>query len=331
LLKNPECKKYIQYSEKFQVALCFQGKRKLLRNPDSYNCLELITKPTRITTTSSTLIDHIYTNLPAIKLTPGILINDLSDHLPVFVSIKSKISKKWSSKSCNKHDYSNFYTENFVTELQEALDNLPINQRNPCETLDSGILILEQCLNEQAPIKKLSKAKQILSHKPWITPCLLKSIKTKNRLYRALVRSGFSSQKAYAKYKKYKNKVTHLLETNKKSYYQSQFLSCRNDSAKMWKLMNSLISSKEKRSCPPEKLFDPIKSNYTSNPEVMSNIFNTYFVSIGQQLASKIPPPVHHTYPVKVNGPKNSFVLHDIFVEEVNMVINNLLVSKSNR
>ena len=78
--------------------------------------------------------------------------------------------------------------------------------------------------------------------------------------------------------------------------------------SKMWKLINSLISSKEKSSWPPEKLFDPIKSNYTSNPEVMSSIFNTYFVSIGQQLASKIPPPVHHTYPVKVNGPKNSFV-----------------------
>ena len=108
-------------------------------------------------------------------------------------------------------------------------------QSNPCETLDSGILMLEQCLNEQAPIKKLSKAKQKLSHKLWI--------KTKNRLYielytgytiyRALVRSGFSSQKAYAKYKKYRNKVTHLLEINKKSYYQSQFLSCRNDSGKM--------------------------------------------------------------------------------------------------
>ena len=99
----------------------------------------------------------------------------------------------------------------------------------------------------------------------------------------------------------------------------------------MWKLNNSFISSKEKSSCAPEKLFDSIKSNYTSNPEVMSNIFKTYFVSVGQQLASKIPPPVHHTYPVKVNGPKNSFVLHDSFVEKVNMVINNLLVTKSNR
>jgi len=31
-------------------------------------------------------------------------------------------------KSSNRHDYSNFNAENFVTKVQEALDNLPINQ-----------------------------------------------------------------------------------------------------------------------------------------------------------------------------------------------------------
>jgi len=34
LLKNPECKKYIQYSEKFQGNSVFQGKRKLLKNSE---------------------------------------------------------------------------------------------------------------------------------------------------------------------------------------------------------------------------------------------------------------------------------------------------------
>jgi len=33
LLKNPECKNYIQYNEKFQEKLCFQSKRKFLKNP----------------------------------------------------------------------------------------------------------------------------------------------------------------------------------------------------------------------------------------------------------------------------------------------------------
>jgi len=32
LLKNLECKKYIQYSENFQDNSVFQGKRKLLKN-----------------------------------------------------------------------------------------------------------------------------------------------------------------------------------------------------------------------------------------------------------------------------------------------------------
>jgi len=34
LLKNPECKKYFQYSEKFQGNSVFQGKCKLLKTPE---------------------------------------------------------------------------------------------------------------------------------------------------------------------------------------------------------------------------------------------------------------------------------------------------------
>jgi len=31
-VKNPECKKFIQYSENFRAILFFQGKRKLFKN-----------------------------------------------------------------------------------------------------------------------------------------------------------------------------------------------------------------------------------------------------------------------------------------------------------
>jgi len=33
LLKNPECKKYIQYSEKFQGKLCFLGQAQVAQKP----------------------------------------------------------------------------------------------------------------------------------------------------------------------------------------------------------------------------------------------------------------------------------------------------------
>lgn len=46
-----------------------------------------IIRPIRITTHSATLIDNIFTNVIDKKITSGLLINDLSDHLPVFATI----------------------------------------------------------------------------------------------------------------------------------------------------------------------------------------------------------------------------------------------------
>ena len=46
--------------------------------------LPLITKPTRITNHSATLIDHIYSNTTSQNYTSGIIISDLADHFGTF-------------------------------------------------------------------------------------------------------------------------------------------------------------------------------------------------------------------------------------------------------
>ena len=47
--------------------------------------MSLITKATRITNYTSTLIDHIYTNVPEKIIKAGICVADISDHLPIFL------------------------------------------------------------------------------------------------------------------------------------------------------------------------------------------------------------------------------------------------------
>ena len=62
-------------------------------------CLPLVKFPTCISNTSSTLIDHIYTNTILHKNTAHILINDLSDHLPVLTllhTIKNTPKNVWT-------------------------------------------------------------------------------------------------------------------------------------------------------------------------------------------------------------------------------------------
>ena len=66
---------------------------KYIESYESYNCQQIITRPTRVTATSASLIDHFYTNLDLEKIIPGILINDLSDHLPYFCQSKQILLK----------------------------------------------------------------------------------------------------------------------------------------------------------------------------------------------------------------------------------------------
>jgi len=89
----------------------------------------------------------------------------------------------------------------------------------------------------------MSRTQRRLAQKPWVTSDLYKLIKTKNKLYRALVRCKFDKQE-YKRYKKMRNKVNHQLEISKEKY-QSQFLDCGNDSAKVWKLIHTLTNSSQ--------------------------------------------------------------------------------------
>ena len=69
----------------------------------SLSCKLLVHKPTRITKRSTTLIDHIYTNDVKSSIVSGIIIDDLSDHLPIFaISEKALPQKVYSKKKLEK-------------------------------------------------------------------------------------------------------------------------------------------------------------------------------------------------------------------------------------
>ena len=74
----------------------------------SNNLLPIITKPTRLTYHSATLIDHIYTNSTS-KIVSGIVMVDISDHLPVVCVTNIPVKKHNPVKYYR--DYSNFDQE----------------------------------------------------------------------------------------------------------------------------------------------------------------------------------------------------------------------------
>ena len=57
-----------------------------------FSCMfiPLINRPTRLTSHSATLIDNIFTNYPSQNTANGIILNGMSDHLPIFAFFSSE-------------------------------------------------------------------------------------------------------------------------------------------------------------------------------------------------------------------------------------------------
>ena len=59
----------------------------------SFGLFSLVTKPTRITEISATLIDTIFTNCIQNEFSSGVICSDISDYMPIFCIKKGLCSK----------------------------------------------------------------------------------------------------------------------------------------------------------------------------------------------------------------------------------------------
>ena len=69
-----------------------------VNNLYAHSCLPVITSPTRFGKECLTLIDNIFTNNPSEYIISGLLIADISDHLPIFYISRNLVSRANGSK-----------------------------------------------------------------------------------------------------------------------------------------------------------------------------------------------------------------------------------------
>ena len=92
----------------------------LLRLTESYGLLQLITTPTRITNTSSTLIDHIYTNVCAYYIQSGCIEAGISDHLPVYAIFENFNCEPLKKVTKDLRNFRKFSKDSFCNDLSNA-------------------------------------------------------------------------------------------------------------------------------------------------------------------------------------------------------------------
>ena len=129
-----------------------------------------IDKPTRITSSSSTLIDNIFTNTFDKDNYSGILYYDVSDHLPIFL-ISSQSLKKDNVTKHVVQSYRKESTEN-ITALNDDLANeqwLDVyEEKDVNRAYEKFITKLKQYYEKNVPLIQIKPCKNLLK-KPWIT------------------------------------------------------------------------------------------------------------------------------------------------------------------
>ena len=234
----------------------------------------LIDKPTRVTTKSSTLIDNIFTNILDHKISPGILYNDITDHFPIFQIL---------NKNDNSNDSKlNSYTYRSIRKIKSqniAALNIELNETKWEEVLTSNsaedsynnfITKFSDLYNKHLPVtnKKINKRQEA---KPWITSGIIKSIKTRNKLYKKFLNHPNDANKN--KYISFRNKLTHLIRISCKKYYLNKFNSYKNNIKRTWQTINNILGKNNTSAVPSYFLDD---SSKISDPNLIASRSNNF-------------------------------------------------------
>ena len=147
----------------------------------SFNFFPLINSPTRVTETSSTLIDNIFTNYLS-EHTSGVICSDLSDHYPIFTIINKH---EHINETDSKNQKCFVFSQQNLSKLRLFFGNFDwchiTDMSEANEAWEAFLNIFETKLNEFCLISK-NKTKKI--KQKWMSYGLLKSSNIKNKLYK---------------------------------------------------------------------------------------------------------------------------------------------------
>ena len=274
----------------------------------------LITKPSRITSTSATLIDNIFINDMQKTVKSGLLVSDISDHLPVFAIYGCEMKRKDEERDKR-------YTRARTTERVNRFRDDLLKEQWIGVYVDDVNVAYASFLNrylslydKHCPIL-LCKEKSKYCKKQWITKGLQNACKKKNKLYRDFIK--FRTKKAELQYKAYKNKLTIILRQAKKDYYNKKLLENKNDIKSTWKIINKIIQNNTLNNTKSTPTYFINDNDMTiTNPKDIADEFNSYFVNTGPNLAKSIKTHDDGQDESNVKGGGN--ILQSMFIGEVN-------------
>ena len=251
-----------------------------------HNYLPYITRPTRITSHSATLIDHMFIKIKKTdhNMFSGNLYCSITDHLPNFVVIDIGKPKHSNLPRPKTRIFSDNNMLKFASMLYDTDWISYFESYDDIDELCKFFMInIKRYFNKCFPLVTVSRKKS--KDKPWITAALKQSIKKKNRMLADKIRDP--SPEKVARFIKYRDVVDDLISKAKLNYYNDIFVNKKNSVKLLWDEFGPILGKKgTKGKHSIIKLF--VNKKTLNDPLDIANAMNKHFCEIGPKLASKI-------------------------------------------
>ena len=291
--------------------------------------LPKITFPTRFSPTKASLIDNIFVKITEdyVNTTAGIMLSNISDHFPYFISFQNLRNKAQQTKYITITNKSKDAMENLKRDIKEKLNSLTENMG-----LDINInysqfeKIIVDSRSNYLPSKCVKFNKYKHKKNKWITNGIMRSIKFRDKLYVRVLKTPENTV-LHSTFKQnlkvYNCMLKKTIRNAKKKYYFEKFHEFKKDIRKTWKTINEIICRTQNKTKLPE--FFMINQRKISNPQCIANEFNKYFNNIGPTLESNLNIPTN----IKVqhyltNSIDTTFNFNTVTEEHVREIILNL-------
>ena len=249
---------------------------------DIYEIEQLINEPTRITATSSTLIDLCLTNMPTNTFKSGVIHLSISDHSLTYTIRKAHYTPQ-GPRIINTRSMKNFNREAFLNELEQKEWDTIYYSQDPNEMWHIWKNMLMESIDKHAPLRSRRTRNR---KSPWITNELRHRMFHRDYLKKKAISSR--DPQIWYQYRQTKNYINNEIKKTKQAYYKNNLDLKKGNLKKTWKIVNELSS---KNVCKTNRIAQlKIAGQEISTPGEIAETFNSYFSNIGEKLTSDIPP-----------------------------------------
>ena len=281
------------------------------------NLYPTITKPTRVTDKTATLIDNIYSNIkPDNTKFSGILYSDLTDHFPVFY-IEYENTRENKIEYIARRDFSEHNKSKFKQKLSSTNWDHVLLCTDPSDAFQEFHSKFVAMYSDCFPMQSIKVGYN--TRKPWLTHGLKTSIKRKNHLYYRMKKHP--SEQNRSAYKQFRTRLNYILRKSERDYYANYLNANRNNLRKTWSVLKQIVN-KNSRSKTPE--YFVINNKKVSDKKDIAISFNNYFTNIGPNLSKNIPPSQNTHMDNMPERQTNSIFIKPVIEKEVENLIKSL-------